>query len=747
MDLKKKLVLISLLFLLGCTQTPHTGVIPTATKRLIPGLSAQLTPIPDVKTTARAYLDAWKAEDYAGMYDLLTSISQDALSEEEFIKHYQGVAAEAALSGLDYEIYSILVDDTANTAQVSFHIRLYSRVVGEINAETLMNLSMEAGAWRVKWDDTLVLPQLAGGNHLAMELQIPARANIYDRNGHALVAQADATAIGLIPDQIQPDQEAALFEALTRLTGLREDQIKAKYSAFPPGAGWYLPLGEIPADRITQDYAELSKLGGLVLRSDKWRYYFENGIASHILGYVSQIQPDEVEEYKRKGYRIDERVGRDGLEKWGEPYLGGKRGGALYVFNAQGQPVTKLAETPVQPSQAIYTTLDREFQIGVQKAIDGFRAAAVVLELGTGRVLAMASSPSFDPNAYEPANYNFSSLLEDLLSDPNDPFLNRAAQGQYPLGSVFKIITMAAGLESGRYAPDSTYQCGYYFNEGGFNLNDWTWDQYQADHQTMPSGLLTLQGGLIRSCNPWFWHIGLDLYDQGLTKAVSDMARGFGLGSKTGIEGIDEAEGQVPDPASEVDAVNLAIGQGDLLVTPLQVADFVAAIGNGGTLYRPQVIERIAPPGGDPTYEFKPVERGKLPVSPENLQAIQEAMVGVITSTKPRGTAVHRFANLGIPVAGKTGTAQSGSGQPHAWFAGYTFAGREDKPDIAVAVVVENIGEGSEYAAPIFRRIIEQYFYESPRTYYWWESTYGVTSTPLPEVNSTPVPEGTQSSP
>ena len=163
----------------------------------------------------------------------------------------------------------------------------------------------------------------------------------------------------------------------------------------------------------------------------------------------------------------------------------------------------------------------------------------------------------------------------------------------------------------------------------------------------------------MRSCNPLFWHIGLDLYNVGLTTAISDMSRKFGLGSKTGIEGIDEEAGKVPDPGSQVDAINLAIGQGDLQVTPLQVARFVAALGNGGTLYRPQVIEKIVSRTGEVSLNFKKEAQGTLPLKPENLLFIQEAMKGVVTSQKPLGTGFLPMRGLDIPVAAKTGTATS----------------------------------------------------------------------------------------
>lgn len=735
------LIFLLLLLAVGCGRSPSPattpGPMPSHTPAQ-PGVST--TRVPDARATAHAFLEAWKAEDYALMYGLLTSLSQDAMPADKFEKHFRSIATEMALSGVDYEIVSSLVQSPSN-AQVGYRVIFHSTLVGDLQRETVMNLSLERGQWRVKWDDTLVMPELAGGNYLGMERYIPARANIYDRNGHALVAQADATAIGLIPSQIDPEQEEALFTWLVRLTGLSADEIHARYENFPPGVDWYLPLGEVPADEISKNLDYLSGFSGLVLQSYKARYYFDGGIAPHVVGYVTTIQAGQEEEYLRRGYSLDERVGQAGLEKWGEPYLSGKRGGALYVFNSQGQIVTRLAEKPAQPAQAIYTTLDRDFQREVERAISGFRGAVVVLERDTGRILAMASSPDFDPNAFEPVNRNSSYLLQEIFSDPATPTFNRAAQGQYPPGSIFKLITIAAALESGLYTPETTYQCGYFFNEvSGLTLNDWTYDHFLEDGKTQPSGLLTLPQGLIRSCNPFFWHIGLDLYRQGKTTAIADMARGYGLGSPTGIVGLDEAAGNVPLPQNEVDAVNLAIGQGQMLVTPLQVANFVAALGNGGTLYRPQVVERIAPPDGEPVFTFKPEVIGKLPLSAENLKVIQEAMRGVVASTKPYGTAWHRFTGLDILVAGKTGTAQSGSGKPHAWFAGYTFEGRADKPDIAAAVVVENAGEGSDYAAPIFRRIVELYFYGRPAKLYPWESGFYVTRTPTPEVSETPTP-------
>jgi len=737
-------LILSLLFIAACVRVAGPTSLPTqpVTPSLAPA-SVGVTKVPSPDTAARRFLDAWKNENYPAMYQMLTSLSKDAISEEEFIQHYRGIAAEVALTEVEYSILSALVS-SPQSAQVSYRVTLRSALVGDITRDTLMNLSRENGEWRVQWNDTLVLPELVGGNFLAMERYVPGRGNIYDREGSALAAQSEVTAIGIVPGQILPEQSEQLFSVLVSLLGIRAEDLQARLAAYPPGSDWYLPLGELPSSEVARRYDTLANLSGVQLSPYKARFYFEGGIAPHVVGYVSTIQAEKVDEYLRKGYRRDERVGQMGLEKWGEEYLSGKRGGALYVINEQGQPVTRLAEVQAEPAQSIYTTLNKELQIGVQRAISGFRGAIVVLERDTGRVLAMASSPTFDPNAFEPSNFNSYTLLNEIFGDPNRPYLNRASQGLYPLGSTFKIVTMAAALETGQYSAESTYNCGYFFEEiPGVRLNDWTYERFVRDGKTQPSGLLTLPQGLIRSCNPFFWHIGLSLYRAGFTTAVTDMARSFGLGKPTGIEGVEEESGQIPVPASEIDATNQAIGQGNMLVTPLQAAAFVAAVGNGGTLYQPQVVEKIVSIDGTETRQFTPKVNGQLAVTPENLRIIQEAMRGVVASVRPYGTAWHRFTGLDLNVAGKTGTAESGSGKPHAWFIGYTFENRPNKPDIAVAVVVENVGEGSEYAAPIFRRVIELYFYGQPGKLYPWESTYYITSTPTPEGFETPTPEPT----
>jgi penicillin-binding protein 2 len=215
------------------------------------------------------------------------------------------------------------------------------------------------------------------------------------------------------------------------------------------------------------------------------------------------------------------------------------------------------------------------------------------------------------------------------------------------------------------------------------------------------------------------------------------------LGSPTRIIGIPEQSGINPGPEdtptwSGTDALNQAIGEGGMLVTPLQVADFVAAVGNGGTLYRPRIILSVGPTGGDPVYASVTEALGTLPVKPDNLKAIRQAMTGVVND--PHGTATQRFYGIStiLKIAGKTGTAQTESENPHAWFAAYTFNESPNKPDITVTVVVENVGDGSVYAAPMVRRAMEIYFFGAPKIKYAWESEIGVRATETPVETETP---------
>jgi len=725
-------IILILTFLSACGPTGIGGsFFPTDTPLPPPPVTIESAPSTDAAMAA--YLDAFKADNYNAMYGLISKVSQDAITLEDFARRNRDALNEMSAGSFDYEVLSSLVNPYA--AEVAYRVTYHTALVEDIQREMVARLTLENGQWKLQWEGALILPELAGDNVLRMDYSVPTRGEIYDRDGDVLAAQSDAYAFHIIPGNVTEESLGILLSEASNLCGNSPELLAEAIINTP--ALYPIPLCEASEQESERIRSVLPS--GLEWETYNSRYYFEQGAGSNIVGYTQFISEEDLENYRRLGYRGDERVGATGIERWAEDYLAGQHGGILYVVNpSTGAIVTKVGESQPKPADSVYLTIDQNLQFYAEKAIEGFRGAVVVLERDTGRVLAMASSPSFDSNIFSSNNPNGQARSAELIQGS---LINRAAQGQYPLGSVFKVITMAAGMESGLYVPETTWDCQYDYTKLPDQVrHDWTWDHCQKRLQaglecdtpdSVPSGVLKLPEGLMRSCNPFFWDIGYTLFQNNRKDDIAKMARGFGLGQPTGIEQVEEESGQIVDPPTVIDVVNQAIGQGEVQVTPLQVATFMAALGNGGTLYRPQLVEKIQNIEGEPTAIFKPEARGTLPVTPERLQVIQDAMIAVVSDS--RGTANFRLRGLQIPVAGKTGTAESGSGEPHAWFAGYTLAGESTGlPDIAIAVVLENAGEGSDYAAPVFKRVVETYYLGRPQTLYWFESNFGVTETPTP---------------
>jgi penicillin-binding protein 2 len=695
-----------------------------------------VTPAPDVDDAVSAYLDAWVLEDYDGMYALVSEESKNQVTVEDFSQKYNDTAVAMTLAledGIQYEILSSTT--TPDTASVIVRVNYNTNLFGSYTRDITFPFKQEEGKWRLVWEPGLIFPELQGGHSLEIVRQTTPRGNIYANDGSPIAAQEDAVAIGFIPGYLDEDLMSLFYRTMADLTVYQVDEvIEMTEQAIPSD---YVALGEVPQAEVERNMSALSLLSGVYLNYYTSRFYYDGGIAPQTVGHLSYISQEELDRYLRLGYAPNERFGATGLEFAFEDQLSGDRGASLFVKDANGQIVSKLAEKGTAPAQSITTTIDARLQYLLQQSLGDYRGAIVVMEIDTGKVLAMVSNPQFDPNLFDINNQNFV-YAQNPYAEPGDPVFNRATNGQYPLGSVFKIITMAAALETGVYTAQSEMYCGHSVVVCGNELFDWTFEKDKP-----PSGDLTLPEGLMRSCNPWFYTIGERLFAEGYPNAIADLARDFGLGQETGIE-ISEEPGNIPDSITQCEQnTQLAIGQGDMIVTPLQVASFVAAVGNGGTLYRPTLVEEIGPENGTPTYSFEPEVIGELPVSEENLAIIQDAMYEVIENG--RGTAHLQLGTIPYRVYGKTGTAQNPFGDPHAWFAGYSAVGDENRPDIAVAVILENAGEGSEMAAPVFRRAVSLYFsnYANPGYTLPWEAYPYVVASPTPIPSNTPIPTST----
>lgn len=700
----------------GSTTQPTPTVTPTTG---LPDPVINIESVPDVEQAAVAYLDLWIAEDYAAMYDRLSQLTKDAVSMEEFEQSHRNTAIKLTMQSMDYSVLSRMVNPTS--AQISYEIRYQTALMNEISRDTIMNLTLEDGAWHVQWEPGMMLPELTGGNYLELVIEVPARGNIYSSDAsenYPLVSFEDAVTVMVTPGKIVTDSEGRMVSLLAEMFDRSEASIYAEYENTADYQ--YSVIGDVTLEVANQYYDRLTRYDAISLSNFRSRFYHDGGIAPHVTGFVLTVPAEELEKYQRLGYTGEEKIGASGLEAWGEQYLAGKHGADLYVKDPQGQVLTKIASSAAEPAQSIYTTIDSAYQYRLQQSFGDNVGAMVVMERDTGKVIALVSVPGYDPNVFIAPSYTAYSIAE-ITQDPLNPMYNRATQGVYPPGSVFKIITMAAALETGVYQPTSSYYCDSYWRE----LTGWVGEDWTVSHGDGPSGQLTLQEGLMRSCNPWFWHIAYSLWNEGYRTSIPDVAIDFGLGKTTGIEIPDFAGSINPSPTEVSEYVQMAIGQSTLQVSPLQVAAFAAAVGNGGTLYQPTLVEKIGLTGQTPVYTFEPKVVRQLNVEQSTLEAIQEAMVWVVNNS--RGTAQFNFRNYPYKIAGKTGTAENPLGKSHAWFAGYTFQNDPDHPDIAVAIILENAGEGSEMAAPLFRRAVSLYFSDGQNaggTMPWEDSPY-----------------------
>ena len=675
------------------------------------------TPVANTpEAAATAFLNALEERDYATMFGLISPESQAENDAERFTSRYESSFEAATVLSITASPIAML--EEGSQAHAAFQLIWETALVGTLSADMILPLSLLGDKWVVEWSGDLIWPGMGNENSLHMERYTPARANIYDRNGLALASEGIIVTIGVVPGEIRDEHE--VLAALTLVTGMPPAEIQERYAGSPPQ--WWVPITDVPG-QVGVDHATLLlNTPGIEAREREGRTYWGAGVAPHVVGWVSLVPAEQFDSYLALGYRGDEWVGVSGIEQWGEEYLAGRHGGTLYLTNQAGVQIAEIASRDAIPSRPVFSTLDRGLQRQVQEILGDRKGAIVVIDVQTGAVLAMASGPHFDPNVFVGPGSGLERTA--VLQNPSNPLINRATQGTYPTGSVFKIVTISAALESGGMVPTTSFFCAGYWEGLGSNYRMECWKE--EGH-----GNINLKDALTASCDATFYAVGqaLDGIDPNL---IPTFGRAYGFGAATGIDVVVEAEGVMPDPAWKLatyneswwvgDSVNLSIGQGYMLGTPLQVANMMVAVANGGTFYRPYLVDRIGAAGEEyPEIVTQPEAVGTLPVSAENLNTIREALAGVTTS--PIGTAYSRFIGMTIPVAGKTGTAQAPGAEslPHSWFAAYAPA---DAPEIAIVAMMENAGEGSQVAAPIVRQVVEAY--------------YGLPLTPLP-----PVPEAT----
>jgi penicillin-binding protein 2 len=486
-----------------------------------------------------------------------------------------------------------------------------------------------------------------------------------------------------------------------------------------------LLVEDIPRDAMASLETELDN-PGLEIQVAPRRRYPLGTLAAHALGYMNEVSADEIRARTDEGYRAGDLIGRTGLERQWEPYLRGTKGFEKQVVDRRGMHrsdlrVQDLVEGPARlepvPGYNVVLTLDANLQRITERAMRNTRAGAVVvLEVETGRLLAIASRPAFDPNVM--SGKLSAEADARILANRLHPFRDKALSEVYNPGSTFKAITALAGLEERLITPDDRVRCGGFIELGR--------RRFRCTHKHGP---VSLHSAIVQSCNVYFYELGAR---PGMLNRLARFATDFGLGAPAGLGLNGEQAGFVPteewhraqtaaDPSQGAvigHALNTAIGEGATRVTVLQMALLYAAVANGGRLWLPQIVERIESPTGQLMEEFAPRARRDVSVSVESLAFLRRALFGVVNDKS--GTA-YRARSTTVQMAGKTGTAQVQRGGhkhredpplayehvDHAWFAGFAPAAH---PRIAFAVLVEHGGFGAEAAAPIASEIVNGYF-------------------------------------
>ncbi|MBI3601076.1 MAG: penicillin-binding protein 2 [Nitrospinae bacterium] len=536
------------------------------------------------------------------------------------------------------------------------------------------------------------------------------RGKIFDRNKREIIDSRPSFNLSLTPEDVK-DIERVL-SAIGSKIKIDTERIKREIKNSAP----FQPViikRDISWDEVAFIEERLLDLPGIFLDIEPVRNYLHGETGSHIFGYLGEITKTQLDGLKISDYRLGDFIGQYGIEKKYETILKGKRGSKLMEVDAAGRELKILRQTDPDFGYNLYLTIDIELQKEAERLFEGKNGALVAMDPRDGSILAMVSKPSFDPNLF--AGGVSKPYWSNLITDDHKPLQNRAIHGQYPPGSVFKIITAAAGLEEEVITPSGTIDCPGYFKLGKKSYRCWK----KGGH-----GRMDVHNALIQSCDVFFYTVGFRL---GVDR-LSRYSKGFGLGNPTNIDLEGEKGGLVPtsdwkesvkgEPWILGETVSVSIGQGFNLVTPIQLANMIASVANGGKIFKPRIVWKMETTDGNPIEDIKPEIRGKLAITQKNLDIIREALYGVVND--PRGTG--RASNTGaVKVAGKTGTAQvikmpemeekkdedvPYEFRDHAWFV--AFAPYEN-PTIAVSVLVEHGGHGGSVAAPIAGKLIKSY--------------------------------------
>lgn len=581
--------------------------------------------------------------------------------------------------------------------------------------------------WSMQLLSTNTYSQQAESNR-TRTISTPApRGRILDRNGNELVT--NRSSLTVTASSVVADDQLEC-QLLGNLIGMPWHAVRRKIQDTSDGAQSMRTVAS-DVSRHTVAYIEERPylFHDVTVEQRTVRLYPHGSLAAHVVGYTGTISADQLKNAKDKrtggnaDYQSGDTVGQAGVEYQYENVLQGIRGEKTVYVNADGKVLDHVSTIDPQPGSDVMLTLDSGLQEAAEEALqkiikklskpeneDRIAGCVICMDVTNGEILAMASEPTFSPNIF--VGGISASDWEELGKEESDnPLLNRAVTGQYPSASTIKPLSALAALDNQLATQSSTYNCTGYWTGFGKDYGQYCWNH--DGH-----GIMSIETGIVFSCDVVFYEIGKAVFYSKTPEALQDKYRSWGLGKKTGIDLPSESVGRVPDAkwkwnyfssADDTarswqggDNTNLAIGQGDLLVTPLQMTCVYAGLANGGYWFTPHVLKSVmSREGSGSVIDYKAKDPKKVKESDTNFDLIHRALKGVVYD-ESEAQASH-FTNMTVRVAGKTGTAESGHDQPHGWFISYVPA---DKPKYVVASCLEYAGFGSASALYVVRDVL-----------------------------------------
>jgi penicillin-binding protein 2 len=685
-----------------------------------------------------AYMRAWDAVDYEAMYRLLARRSRELYPRQRFIDQYTVAHSVVRFAGVEHSLTS--VERQGSTAIARYDVVISSPTFGEIADDNRVMRLIEEGGWKIAWSSMDIFNGMSSRARLTERADFPPRENIYDRNGK-LLAEEEGTVYSLYAIKQDMRNVEDCLATLAEATLRQISSLRGLFATYLAETRFH--VAEMDPERYSR-YREALEVDCAITRTEgpfskiltyDARSYYGHGIATHVVGYIGAVPADELERWQARGRSAGDLVGRAGIEEAYEDTLAGRPQRYLRIVEGGSTVIRELAGAAGSLPSPVTLTIDRDLQeITAQAMADavsyavpnwgGITAGGAIaaLDVNTGEILALASYPSFDPHIFNPATlYNIGNAVLSIDRDIRNPFVNKALAEQYTPGSVYKIVTTLAAASERIWQPDALFDCDYIWRGADYGDSERIRTDWRLLEDREPTGPVTMPQALAASCNPFFYEMGYLMYRDDPLMQVR-YAELLGFGTPSGLSGLGiEAAGSVAPPGELAAAINNAIGQGEVTVTVVQMAQLAALIANGGKLHQPYIVSHIGAPGdADYAVVNEPTIKAQLPLDENALNVVRDGMC-MVTSNRDLGTAELVFRGAPYRLCGKTGTAET-LGNPHAWFVAYY---PRENPEIAFAGVMAHSREGSEVVAPMIRRILDVYLGHAVEPFPdWWREPY-----------------------